>query len=204
MENFNIKYKWDSIPNYNISEERYNGCSRKIYTSNEVVKMATKFGVIFLSGLINMNVEAANLETTFSVPNSNDYSIIDNYVKNEVALNRSIIRDQLKNEIVELAKLKDNWDGDGARRMSTTSIQHALSILDNVSARVNLIDDIYPNPNGFVSIQWRNENNDIISLELGRKKMSYFTKIKSKLEFVDRRDISQKEFSVLYNKIASL
>lgn len=204
MENFNIKYKWDSIPNYNISEERYNGCSRKIYTSNEVVKMATKFGVIFLSGLINMNVEAANLETTFSVPNSNDYSIIDNYVKNEVALNRSIIRDQLKNEIVELAKLKDNWDGDGARRMSTTSIQHALSILDNVSARVNLIDDIYPNPNGFVSIQWRNENNDIISLELGRKKMSYFTKIKSKLEFMDRRDISQKEFSVLYNKIASL
>lgn len=204
MDNCNIKYEWDSVPNYNFSEERYNGCSNKSYTSYEVVRMATKFGVIFLSGLINMNVEAANLETKFSVPNSNDYSLIDNYVKNEVALNRNIIRDQLKNEVVELAKLKDNWDGDGARRMSTTSIQHALSILDNELARVNLIDDIYPNPNGFVSIQWRNENNDIISLELGRKQMSYFTKIKLKLDFVDRRDITQKELSELYYKIASL
>lgn len=114
------------------------------------------------------------------------------------------LRQSLKDEVVNLALLPDNWDGEGAYRMSTTSMSHILSLLDNDMARLELISLIYPNQNGFVSVQWENDDNEMVGLEIGRRYMSYFVKRNSGNEFHERELISNENINSLFACLGSL
>jgi hypothetical protein len=117
---------------------------------------------------------------------------------------REIIRWKLEEEVRELSKLGDNWDGFGASRVSSHSVVNVMSLLELNEIGIEKISDIYANVNGFLSIEWENEDKDIVSLEVGRKKMGYYTTFGGKSEFFDKLDICERSIVELTRNIARL
>tara|TARA_R110002167_G_scaffold121052_2_gene299299 strand:- start:3620 stop:4225 length:606 start_codon:yes stop_codon:yes gene_type:complete len=88
-----------------------------------------------------------------------------------------LTKHELIKTLLSFKSLVNNWDGYGAVPLELDSATNAITIISLVDDFIiSKINDIYPNPNGTVSIIWKNQNNDIISLEIGNNYMSYFVK----------------------------
>lgn len=92
------------------------------------------------------------------------------------ASRKSIIK-----EIVSFEALKLNWDGYGAYPLEVESAANALELMCLWNKNVyEYIDEVYPNPNGTISISWVNKLNEKLCLEIGNKSMSYYVQMCSK------------------------
>jgi hypothetical protein len=80
----------------------------------------------------------------------------------------------MKNEeiIDQLVSLPENWDGYGAIPLFKEIGEKAKIILQHIKYPV---DDIFPNPHGTITIDWRNQHNELLSLEIGLSTYGYFT-----------------------------
>ena len=72
-----------------------------------------------------------------------------------------------------LCQLQDDWDGYGAIRPLSECLNHALEIVRNKKINLDFLTDIYPNPNGTLSLEWEQDDNEI-GLELGKEEFSFF------------------------------
>lgn len=96
-----------------------------------------------------------------------------------------------KNKIFELSSLKDNWDGYGGISLIQSISEKALQLITILSSDyIDLISDIFPNPNGTITIEWENVKEEKISLEIGANNYSYFVKyIEKEPKFINGEDI---------------
>lgn len=81
----------------------------------------------------------------------------------------------------DLAKLQSNWDGYGAMAPSPDILEKVRLFLKNIPSQLlSILDvnDIYPNPNGTITIEWHHSEN-LASLEFGINTANYFTRINS-------------------------
>lgn len=113
-------------------------------------------------------------------------------------------RQNLKIETMALAKLVDNWDEEGAMRVSTTAIKNVLNLLDHASIRIDLLQDIYANPNGTISVEWENANNEYAGMQIGRKQMSYYVTRHSGSDYGSYEKISEVNYLNFLTKLALL
>ena len=82
-------------------------------------------------------------------------------------------RESAQDEIRALANYMDDWDGYGAIRPLSECLNHALEIVRNKKFNLDFLTDIYPNPNGTLSLEWEQDDNEI-GLELGKEEFSFF------------------------------
>ena len=125
-------------------------------------------------------------------------------LQNDVILDKESKRENLKVEVMALAKLEDNWDGEGAQRVSTTAIKNVLNLLDHASVRIDLIQDIYANANGTVSVEWENNNHEYAGVQIGRKQMSYYVTRHQGSDYCNYENINEKSYQILLAKLAML
>lgn len=88
-------------------------------------------------------------------------------------------REALKQHLQELKDLGPNWDGYGANIMSEESLTNAFVIAsaavgNNASVATPTVS---PNPNGTVSLEWEDANNEAY-LEVGRTRTAGYLKSK--------------------------
>ena len=93
----------------------------------------------------------------------------DNFIEDEVDL----LRMQAQDEIRAYANFQDDWDGYGAVRPMAECLNHALEIIRNENVCLDYLADIYPNPNGTITLEWEQDDNEI-GLEVGSHEFSYF------------------------------
>lgn len=100
----------------------------------------------------------------------------------EVSLKHDFIK-----KVLSFKTLINNWDGHGAIPLELESATNTITLINCADDLIiSKIDDLYPNPNGTVSVLWRNQNDDAISLEIGNKTMSYYVKmLETEPEFFD-------------------
>lgn len=99
----------------------------------------------------------------------------------ELTTQKKVSRKTIIKEIVSFEALKLNWDGYGAYPLEVESAANALELMHLWNKNVyECIDEVYPNPNGTISISWVNKLNEKLCLEIGNKSMSYYVEMCSK------------------------
>ena len=98
-----------------------------------------------------------------------------------------LTKDHFIRTILSFKTLVNNWDGYGAIPLELDSASNSIKIITLASDfMVSKIEDLYPNPNGTVSILWKNRNDETVSVEIGNNSMSYYVMQKDKdPEFFD-------------------
>ena len=124
--------------------------------------------------------------------------------QNDIQLAEEDKRQNLKLETMSLAKLVDNWDEEGAMHVSTTAIKNVLNLLNHASIRIDLLQDIYANPNGTISVEWKNGNNEYAGMQIGRKQMSYYVTHRSGSDYGSYEIISEENYQKFLTKLALL
>jgi hypothetical protein len=89
-------------------------------------------------------------------------------------------KDDIVNEVISFRSLTEKWDGYSAIPLEVKSASNALNFIDKVGVDFfRNLDDFYPNPNGTISFEWKNDSNEGINLEIGNKVCSYYVALNS-------------------------
>jgi hypothetical protein len=113
--------------------------------------------------------------------------------------------DNIKRKIHSLTLLEDNWDGYGGLPLLVSISEKTILFVPLLnSIYIDSISDIFPNPNGTLTIDWENIKNEKLSLEIGENTYSFFVKYADKEpEFINGEDITQ-DIKILAEKLGEL
>lgn len=112
-------------------------------------------------------------------------------------------REQAQDEVRAFANFQDDWDGYGAVRPVAECLNHALEIIRNENIRLEHLTDIYPNPNGTLTLEWEQDENEI-GLEVGSHEFSYFAHFGEHHTYNNRKRYVAEELEKLSEYIAFL
>ena len=90
----------------------------------------------------------------------------------------------LKEIINTFSFLEKDWDGYGGFAPSSIVVQNTKIFLELLPISLFKdfdVENIFPNPNGTISIEWRNRNN-VVGVEIGNEYGVYFSLINSIFE----------------------
>lgn len=111
-----------------------------------------------------------------------------------------------KQIVHELGTLDEDWDGYGAIKLNEITVRNAINSIDYILNNSPL-PEIFPNPNGTISLEWENTNG-VAHLEIGKTKYSFYLKPRSGLSIYDQgnsdninNEIGLKIARVLYPNI---
>ena len=79
-----------------------------------------------------------------------------------------------EDELTEIARLPDNWDGCGATAVTDDAIAHAQALLAALDATGDAPDLISPSPAGTVLFEWESSLGTA-HLEIGRSTFGFYT-----------------------------
>lgn len=114
-----------------------------------------------------------------------------------------ILREQAQDEIRAYANFQDDWDGYGAVRPVSECLNHAMEIIRNKNINLDYLTDIYPNPNGTISLEWELDDNEI-GLEVGSREFSYFAHFEGVHTYNNRKEYVAEEIKKLAGYISIL
>jgi hypothetical protein len=119
---------------------------------------------------------------------------------------RNISKTSLLKNILSFKSLTESWDGFGAIPLEIESATNSIQLLDLIGEDIFCtLNNFYPNPNGTISFEWENLENEIISLEVGNKTFSYFVEMSSKdVMFFNNRSINAKDAEKLSEFIQAI
>ena len=132
-----------------------------------------------------------------------DYDYIDLW-------SNALIEDNKKEcieSILSFKTLQESWDGYGAFPLEVKSASNAIQFLEILDSHSKFHNptDIFPNPNGTVSLIWENEEDERISLEIGNDAFSYYTKFNTvETEFFNDVEVNQTNIENITRKIKAL
>lgn len=98
----------------------------------------------------------------------------------------------VKNSLKDLYEIEDNWDGYGGIKPNEIILEKTETFLKEKLTTIELdkLTDIYPNPNGTISLDFKRDIHRMISLEIGMDKISYYFRLDSeKTNYNDHSDI---------------
>lgn len=113
------------------------------------------------------------------------------------------IRMETRNLVLSIANYQDDWDGYGAIRPLSECLSHALDIIGNSHISLNNLSDIYPNPNGTITIEWEQNGNEI-GLELGNHEFSYYVHIGDLHSYNNKKQYNDEEIAKLAEYVVGL
>lgn len=209
MGNQKINYSF-SKPQVGIFEEahsRSTDYAKQVSRSSSMVQRMIKAGAMMFTLTVCSTSSAMDkdVKLTFNTrPDTETVQKVFDYLQNEAVLIEENKRESLKVEVMALAKLPENWDEEGALRVSTTAIKNVLNLLDHASVRVDLLQDIYANPNGTVSVEWGNDNHEYAGVQIGRKQMSYYITRHQGSDYCNFELIKEENYQKLLAKLAML
>ena len=116
---------------------------------------------------------------------------------------RDVLREQAQDEVRAFANFQDDWDGYGAVRPVAECLNHALEIIRNKEISLDYLSDVYPNPNGTITLEWEKDDNEI-GLELGIREFSYFVNFGEIHTYNNQKHYDAKELEQLVGYISIL
>lgn len=101
---------------------------------------------------------------------------------------------EIKSILKELNQLENNWDGYNGHKPLETILTKSNKFLTKLTTvQLDKVTDIYPNPNGTISIEFHKDKDRRISLEIGETLSSYyFKKNDDEVEFNDNYTLDDK------------
>ena len=111
------------------------------------------------------------------------------------------LREEAMDEVRALANFQDDWDGYGAIRPLSECLNHALEIIRNEKISLDYLTDVYPNPNGTLTLEWEQDDNEI-GLELGSREFSYYAHFGEVHTYNNRKQYVAKEIEKLAGYIS--
>jgi hypothetical protein len=111
----------------------------------------------------------------------------------------TLTKQNLFKEICSFKSLINNWDGYGAIPLEIESAANAIFLISSMRENISgSIENIFPNPNGTLSIMWVNSHDETISLEIGNKTMSYYVATDgNETKFFNNIEINDSEINKL-------
>jgi len=170
--------------------------------SNDYQKEIDSYGplknvLLVGAGLILMNNAAANTTNTskrdlnrskLNFKRNCSQNSIEEYIKESIEIDRestllidtfpSIDKD-LRNHIIEsilsFKTLENSWNGFGAIPSEIKSVANSILLIYSLgNENLEKISDFYPNPHGTVSLVFENESDEIVEVEIGNTKYSFY------------------------------
>jgi hypothetical protein len=93
---------------------------------------------------------------------------------------RSFSMESFLNEVLSFKGLKNNWDGYGAIPTEIKCASQAISLASKLSEKlIARISEVFPNPNGTVTVEWENHSHERLVAEIGNSSFSYYLKLNS-------------------------
>jgi hypothetical protein len=113
--------------------------------------------------------------------------------------------DMIKKRVNDLASLPYNWDGYNGISALDKVCENVYQLLPMLnSTYIDLITDLFPNPNGTLTVEWETNDNEKISLEIGEYNYSFFVKYSDREpKFINGEDIIE-DFKVLSEALGEL
>lgn len=118
----------------------------------------------------------------------------------------NMTRDEVVDSIIAFRSLNQSWDGYGALPLEVKSASNAVHFINLLNDRtVETLSDVYPTPNGTVSLVWENDANERLGLEIGNNTLSYYVKLNSQTPaFFNNIEINAKEVNTISASIKAL
>lgn len=170
------------------------------------ITKAVAMGVMVFSFSLNepASAQVRDLAIQFSKPDITILEKVERAIKEDVQSQTEQMRHFWKQEVSSLALLKGGWDGEQAKRVSTTAINNVLNMLNCKLVRLDLIQDIYANEAGTVTIEWDNGNKEFAGVQVGRQRMSYYVTLNSGEILKDYEPINAVGLTELYRNLSLL
>ncbi len=81
-------------------------------------------------------------------------------------------------DILSFKSLHEKWDGFDAIPLEVRSATNSIKLMDYIGEDVFCsITNYYPNPNGTITFEWENKENEIVSVEVGNDTFTYFVDV---------------------------
>ncbi len=106
---------------------------------------------------------------------------ISNYVNRINYLNKNYnSKYSIIENILSFKSLNNNWDGFNSIPLEIKSASNAIKLLDLIGDdSSSSVKDFYPNPNGTITFEWYNDQNETVFLEVGNSTFSYYVEYNS-------------------------
>ena len=203
--------------NISFSKEVFNQTrvDNHLFANNNKVLSSLIIGASLLSSVQNVEAKGIKLLTDTT----------ENYITVTTDYNKNISKPSIKyfNDINILSKLtttkhsiiknilsfkslEESWDGYKALPLEIESATNTIQLIDLVGEKTFCsINDYYPNPNGTITLEWKNNQEEIVSVEVGNNTFSYFVELSSeKAQFFNKKNINDKEAKKLAEYIQVL
>ena len=170
------------------------------------ITKAVAMGVMVFTFSLNepASAQVKDLSLQFSKPDITILKKVEHAIREDIQSQQEQVRHLWKQEVSSLALLKEGWDGEKAKRVSTTAIKNVLNMLDGKHIRLDLIQDIYANETGTVTIEWDNGNKEYAGIQVGRQYMSYYVTLHTGEVLKDYEPINVLGLKELYRNLSLL
>ena len=170
------------------------------------ITRAVTIGAILFSFSFNepATAQISKMSLQYVKPDVTILAKLEQGIQEELQNDRDQVRQYWRHEASSLALLKEGWDGEDAKRVSTTAINNVLNMLDQDEIRLDLIQDIYANETGTVTIEWDNGNKEFAGIQVGRQRMSYYVTLKTKEILKDYEPVNDGGVSELLRNLSLL
>jgi hypothetical protein len=211
MDGLRLVKRSDSLEDY--QNELVN---KKSYNSNfNTISTTALLGIAALTP----NVSSCDInKLKIKESSKNAISIVENYVTDinnpltyyiqelDKVFLHEVSRKNVILEILSFKSLINNWDGYSALPLEVESANNAIKFISVLSERLlNKISNYYPNTHGTVTLELENDRDEIISIEIGNRKMSYYVEFLSQeVKYINNVEINNTEISKLSKYIQSL
>ncbi|MDD5091340.1 MAG: hypothetical protein PHQ23_10555 [Candidatus Wallbacteria bacterium] len=71
------------------------------------------------------------------------------------------VANTIRNKLLSLSFLSDNWDGYGAKPISSQAVSRAAMLVDEAFDEATPVPSVVPVPNGSVQLEWHENNVDL-------------------------------------------
>lgn len=149
-----------------------------------------------------------DFENSISVENGKEVSDdISEYIKKISYIEKqNISKYSLIEKILLFKSLENNWDGFAAIPLEIKSATNSILLLDLIGEEVFcMVKDFYPNPNGTISFEWYNQQDESVFLEVGNNTFSYYVALNSvEIQYFNKQIINEENTKLLSMFIKSI
>ncbi|MGM8360999.1 hypothetical protein ACSV4D_03680 [Flavobacterium sp. ARAG 55.4] len=132
---------------------------------------------------------------------------ISNYVDRINFLNKNFnSKYSIIENILSFKSLNNNWDGFNSIPLEIKSASNAIKLLDLIGDdSASSVKDFYPNPNGTITFEWYNEQDETVFLEIGNSTFSYYVEYNSiETKYFNKQIINEENSKLLSTFIKAI
>jgi hypothetical protein len=104
--------------------------------------------------------------------------------------------ERIHREINSYKNLKDGWDGVDSSAPTNETINNTLGLVDSLGDCLELIDEdyIYPTWDGTIVIDFQNDYDDLVSVEIGQHSIGYFFQTEGHISLVNNYKVKENDY----------